>query len=535
MDRGDAAAGRVALRWTIPAALLAIEYLGLSVIVDFPTSGSAIHVVEAIRLAVPVAIGAAVGGWLLARRSLLQRLRWAADALPPWRPLPPLGLHVLAFAATALLAHRLLRAGAPPLEPAALLLWCGAAATCVVLALASAAPLGWTARLVVRRWRLPLLSVGVGLLAWWTAALLERTWGTLSGGTLYAVAGLLRVLTADVTLDAGARVVGAGGFDVVIAPICSGVNGIGLVLVFQTVWIFVSRPRLRLPRALVLLPLGAAAALLANVVRIAALILVGAAGHEHLALGGFHSKLGWILFVPIALGSIVLGERLPWFRRDDAAATADAEDVPAAAAAYVAPLVAALATALVTGLWSGGAFDAWYGLRAGTAVLALWLVRRSLPALRPSLSPVSIAAAAAVALPWIAFGGAPGGAELSVAIAGLEPAERLAWIAARVAASCLVLPAAEELAFRGFLLPALVSPDFERVPARAWTWAAVLLSSAAFGALHGSFLLGTAAGCAFAAARLWRGRLADAIAAHALCNAAVAAAVLLGGRWDLWA
>ena len=124
--------------------------------------------------------------------------------------------------------------------------------------------------------------------------------------------------------------------------------------------------------------------------------------------------------------------------------------------------------------------------------------------------------------------------EIAAALAGLGAAERGVWIAVRAAGSCLVIPLVEELAFRGFLLPWIVSPEFERVPPRGWTWAAALGSSLAFGALHGEWLLGTVAGLAFAAARLWRGRLGDAVLAHALCNAAVAAAVLTRGWWGLW-
>jgi CAAX prenyl protease-like protein len=105
----------------------------------------------------------------------------------------------------------------------------------------------------------------------------------------------------------------------------------------------------------------------------------------------------------------------------------------------------------------------------------------------------------------------------------------------RVVGSCLLVPVVEELAFRGFLLRWLVSPEFERVPPRAWTWWAVLLSSVAFGALHSHWILGTLAGLAFAAARLRRGHLGDAIFAHALANAGIAVAVLAFGRWDLWA
>ena len=97
-----------------------------------------------------------------------------------------------------------------------------------------------------------------------------------------------------------------------------------------------------------------------------------------------------------------------------------------------------------------------------------------------------------------------------------------------------MIPIVEELAFRGFLLPWLVSPRFEQVPPRVWTFGAVAFSSLAFGALHRVWLLGALAGLAFAVARLRRGRLGDAILAHAAANAVVAAAAVWGGRLDLW-
>jgi CAAX prenyl protease-like protein len=109
----------------------------------------------------------------------------------------------------------------------------------------------------------------------------------------------------------------------------------------------------------------------------------------------------------------------------------------------------------------------------------------------------------------------------------------VAWLAVRVTGSVFVIPLVEELAFRGFLLPWLVSPDFENVSPRAWTWPAVLLSSLAFGALHEHWVLGTLAGLVFAAVRLHRGRLSDAVLAHSVANAVVAAAAL-SGLWALW-
>ncbi|MGB8931514.1 MAG: CAAX prenyl protease-related protein, partial [Anaeromyxobacteraceae bacterium] len=193
---------------------------------------------------------------------------------------------------------------------------------------------------------------------------------------------------------------------------------------------------------------------------------------------------------------------------------------------------AAVATALVTALFAEG-FDRWYAARIAAAAAALVLVRRSLPRLEPRAAILPILIGAAVCALWLL----PSGGEGAGAYEGmsrLSAGERWLWVAGRVLGSCLVVPVVEELAFRGFLLPWLVRPDFERVAPRAWTWPALLLSSLAFGALHSHWLLGAAAGMAFAAARLHRGRLEDAILAHAVANAGVAVAVLTAGRWDLW-
>lgn len=521
------------LRWAVPVALLLAEYLTLSWLVDLPTSGPALRLAEAVRIAVPVMIGAAAGGWLIERRQAHLALQEIAASLPPWRPWPALAAQVTAFIVTALLARRLLGEGSPAVAARDLAGVLACAAIAALCALASAAPLRWTAHLIVLRWRVPLVALALGLLSWRAAAAAEGLWGVLSSGTLTAVARLLRLLGYSVTLDSATRYVAVGHFRVIIAPVCSGVDGIGLVLLFQCVWLSMARSRLRLWRALVLLPLGAAAALVANVLRIAVLVLVGASGRTELAFGGLHSKLGWILFIAIALASVAIAERLQWLQRAVARAPSKDDEPPAAVAAYLAPLLAALATALVTSIWSDGVLDLWYGARIAAALAVLLLVRRDLPRLAFSAPWVPTLLAAGVCAIWIPWGGAEGSA-LAANLALLSPLGRWGWIAVRVVGSCLVIPLVEELAFRGFLLPWLASPRFEDAPPRQWTWLAVILSSAAFGALHERWLLGTIAGLAFAAARLYRGRLGDAVLAHALCNVGIAIAVLLGGRWDLW-
>jgi exosortase E/protease (VPEID-CTERM system) len=491
------------------------------------------RLIGVVRLLVPVVIGGGAAGWLLARRSLGQALRDSAASLPPWHPWPALAAHLIAFSATAVAAYRLMREGAPAVTTGHLTAWLGGVAVSVLLAMSSAAPLRWTLRVIAVHWRGPLLALAVGLLAWRAAAAAEGLWGILSAGTIRAVAWLLRLVAGEATFDPAKSLIGLRGFDVRVAPICSGVDGVGLVVLFQAVWISLARSRIRLRRALLLLPLGAVAAMAVNVLRIATMIMVGASGREGLAMGGLHSKLGWLLFTAMALGSVALAENLPWLQRPGAAAIPEDEEVPRAAVAYLAPLLGALGAALVTSIWSEGGLDTWYGLRIVAALAVLFLVREALPHLSLSWSWVPVLLAAATCAIWVSWVDGDGTA-LADSVGRLSPAARWTWIAIRATGSVLVIPVVEELAFRGFLLPWLVSPMFESVAPRAWTWPAVLLSSLAFGALHEHWLPGAAAGLAFAAARLYRGRLGDAILAHALCNGGVAAAVLVAGRWDLW-
>jgi exosortase E/protease (VPEID-CTERM system) len=519
-------------RFALPFGLLVGEALVLSLLGDFPTSGPALRLASLARILVPSAMGAGAAGWIIARGGIEAAARGAAT-LPPWRPRLALLVHAPAFAVTAWLAHSLLGRGAAPVGSGPFLAWSACAALTALTAVATAAPLGWLLRFASAHLRVPLLATAVGVLAWRAAAAAEALWGVLGTSTLHAVGALLRAARPDAVVLPAESVVGAGGFEVIIAPVCSGVDGLGLLAVFQALWFSLARSRVRFGRAALLLPLGLAAWFGANVLRIAALVLLGASGREDLALGAFHSRLGWLLFVAVALGTVAAGERIRWFRRAEGAARREDGGVPDRTAAYVGPLVAALATALVTGLWASASFDALYGARVLAASLALLAVRKDLP--RPSLSP-SLAPAllgAAVAAVWIAWPHGDGDAVRSEVLR-LAPPARAAWIAVRIAGACAVVPAVEELAFRGFLLPWLVRPDFEAAPPRAWTWPAVVLSSLAFGAVHQHFVLGAVAGGAFAAARLRRGRLGDAVLAHALANAGLAAAVLLGGRWDLW-
>ena len=68
-------------------------------------------------------------------------------------------------------------------------------------------------------------------------------------------------------------------------------------------------------------------------------------------------------------------------------------------------------------------------------------------------------------------------------------------VALRLIGAVITVPIAEELAFRGFLLRRLAGPDFESVPWRNISWMPLVISSLAFGILHGErWLAGAIAG-----------------------------------------
>lgn len=107
------------------------------------------------------------------------------------------------------------------------------------------------------------------------------------------------------------------------------------------------------------------------------------------------------------------------------------------------------------------------------------------------------------------------------------------WLGFRLVGSILIVPVIEELAFRGYLQRRLISADFTKAR-YDWHWPAALISAAAFALLHSNWIAGLLAGLAFSFAASRRGKLSDAVLAHATANLLVGVAVLGAGRWDLW-
>lgn len=445
----------------------------------------------------------------------------------------PLLLHAIAFAGFVAATQYVFGSSIAAPDATWVAVWAALAATVLLSAVTIVLPMRSLTGVLVRFRRPLVVGAGVGLAAWAAGRLTGELWWVLSRFTFDAAAAVLRLAGQQVVADPERFQLGIGDYTVTIASSCAGYEGIGLILVFLAAFLWLERRHLRFPSAWLLLPLGVIAVLAANVLRIAVLIALGRWVSPAIAEGSFHSKAGWALYCAIALG-IATGARHS--RLVVRAAASRPGETWNPTAVFIGPLMVLIATALVTGLVAGD-FDYLYPLRVFAVAAVLYAYRSELPPVvrRPSWE--SIALGTAVFVVWLVLEPRPDLAQVAASqrqFDALPMAARAAWLLFRVLGSVVTVPIAEELAFRGFLLRRLVAADFTQVSLRTFTWPSVLLSSLAFGALHRRWIAGTIAGVCYALAQQRRGRLADAIAAHAVTNALIAADVLFLGAWSLW-
>jgi exosortase E/protease (VPEID-CTERM system) len=377
-----------------------------------------------------------------------------------------------------------------------------------------------------------LIGIATGSLGWIAGQLTNRLWEPLCFGTFSTVACLLRLAGLDVVSRPERYVIGTPGFRVAIAPECSGFEGIGLIWIFLGAYLWLFRRELRFPRAFLLLPIGTVVIWLANSVRIAALVILGTYGSQAVALGGFHSQAGWLAFNAVGLGLVIASHRSRFFR--PGAGPHLRRTGPNPAAAYLGPVLALLATMMVTGAFSAG-FDRLYPLRVLAAGIVLWHYRSEYTDLRRTWSWEAMAIGTAVFAIWMALEPGPTEADPIIRwLGGLPRGWAAGWLAFRIVGSALVVPLAEELAFRSFLIRRLISADFTDTPSGQFTLRSFVISSVLFGALHGRWLAGTLAGFLYAVALYRRRELSDAVVAHATTNTLIAAHVLATGCWSMW-
>jgi len=503
------------------------------------------------------------------------RLKAVQDKIPFGRNL--FGAHLLCIAAVFSITLATQKGlGWLPFDPYSYTKSAGYMLGTLLLALACVPLRSWIGaiRATGRLWLYALLG---GVAGWYIGSPIKFLWavtstdqsGFMQRFTLHAVQMCLGLFRSDISADPVTFLIGTPRYLIYIAPGCSGVEGLGLVLIFTSIWLWYFRKEYRFPQALLLVPCALGCIWLLNIARLCVLILIAdTGGHEEVAKG-FHAQAGWIAFTLVGLGFSFASQRLSWVHRIPGAlpnpavdplktgleAGADVhEDLSIhrgespAIRAYLLPFLAILGATFISKAASGS-MEWLYPLRFFAAAIVLFCFWPELKKLDWRFGWFGPAAGAAVFLLWIApsafalFGPTHHHAanSLGPALAALSPATRWTWISFRVAAAVITVPIAEELAFRGYLARRLISRDFVSVSFSSLTLLSIGISSAVFGMEHMKdlldwrhLLLGTLAGLAFGAALRWRGRIGDAVAAHAVSNLLLAVWVLGMSDWAQW-
>lgn len=443
--------------------------------------------------------------------------------------------HLVLVIALAPLSYLLYRETASNLSFAVVVaLWVmvGAAATiAAILAMAPRALWFGAARVLGVIWWYAAIAALLGTGA---MQMTQRLWTPTAVLTFDLVRRSLTPIVPTLSADPANMVLSTDHFAVQIADVCSGLEGVGLMLAFSGAWLLYFRREYIFPRALLLVPAGVIAIFALNVLRIAALILIGNAGFPTVAIYGFHSQAGWIAFNTVACGLVFVSRGSTWLNRTAAiSATSQATDNPTAT--YLMPLLGILAAGAVSRAVSGS-FEYCYPLRliVGLGVLARYRHKLALVDWRwswrgPALGVIIFAlwmVGAHFLLPPAA---------MPEKLAAMSPGWRGTWIAGRVMAAVVAVPIAEELAYRGFLMRRLCSPDFESVPYQSVGWLPLTVTAGVFGLAHGALWFpGIIAGLGFGLILVRRGNLGEAVAAHVTANALVAVSVLCVGQWQLW-
>lgn len=388
--------------------------------------------------------------------------------------------------------------------------------------------------IIKKYWKLLLASSGLGVLGWGVGAYTNRLFDYLGYATFYCSGQLLRLFTADIVCNWNMHELGTSGFSVCIDKACSGYEGMGLILVFLAAYLWLFRSNLMFPRALLLLPAGVLAAWLMNCLRIWALILVGTYVSADIALGGFHSRAGALLFCCLALGMAWASHHSRWVSKRVEPHSSDNNAI--LTVAYLAPFMSILAVAMITGLASTG-FDYLYPIRILVASFLLWRCRKYYELLRFKVSWIPIAAGMGVLLFWLALSPAP--AEGSTAafansLKAIHPLLAALWLIFRIIGSSAVVPLVEEIAFRGYLTRRIISADFSKIPMGQFSWLSFILSSVLFGLMHQRWFAGILAGFVYALVLYRRRNLADAVISHATTNFALSIYILCTKQWHLW-
>lgn len=326
---------------------------------------------------------------------------------------------------------------------------------------------------------------------------------------------------------------GTESFVVDIGPTCLGYQGVSIVLLLLLFYIISNRDRLWLARSLLVLPVAVGAMLLFNAVRIAVLVGIGAEWSPEVAVMGFHSTAGWVELI-LTLFMVVLAlNHYPFFLRPSAQRLASTSESALRDEIFLLPQVALIGVSFITQMFTG-AFYWLYPVHIAVAVYVFWRHRARFPKPQVAAPAVAVAGGLVVFVLWVSLIPPDTVAAQTFAreLFSASPALVVCWLLMRFAGTAIVVPLVEELAFRAFLLRQVQRWSGQVLSPPLALVSGVVLSALTFGILHSAWLAGSLAGLVYAGVYLRRGKLYDAVLAHAITNLLVALYAVLFERWS---
>lgn len=342
----------------------------------------------------------------------------------------------------------------------------------------------------------------------------------------------------------GDPVLQKGDFAIQMAPSCAGYRGMLISVIALSLILALNWTRLRPVRALALGMAAVAAVFVMNAARIALLFSIGVNISEEVAVNGFHNHFGTISLLAIVGVALVILQR-PYFERVPAVAGGPGITVERPRPVFegygdlaqlLLPLAIMLSVSFTVGSFQGE-FNWFYFIPATVGAALMWVMRdRIIEEMKGAPTLAGLFCGVAVYVLWIAM--IPPNPErvalFETALGGVALPVLIAWVVIRVLGSSIVVPVLEELAFRAGLTRIITRATGPKLGQPVALVLAVLLSSVAFGLMHADILAATVAGIAYGALAAWRGRIGDAIVAHAVTNFLIAVHVLALGEWSYW-
>lgn len=425
-------------------------------------------------------------------------------------------------------------AGSAVLLPAFLCWVLGMAAILSGIALYVAPLSAWRAFLA-SSWTKLIPVVLTGMIAPYFAMAIRPLWQleTMSDFTFRGVVWLLEGLGYAPQTFEGKKVIGVDPFYINVAPQCSGIEGIALVVLFVTLYLGIFRKELRFPHVLLLYPIGILTSVMFNLLRITVLLVIGIEGNPELAVGGFHSHAGWLLFTLVALGIVVAAQTVPALQRQVPQHGAE-EAAPRGPqvsffrdpeVARILPFAIFMFSALLASAFAQSP-GVVYPLRVvamAAALAVFWPVYR---ALVWRIDPVALGVGIAIGLMWVLIpveaseGPAPYGTLAGGALVG--------WFILRGLGTIVLVPVIEELFFRDYL-----ERKLRLGTGLLWQVLAACVTAGLFALLHDRWAEAFVAGIAFSFLMQRRGNVVDPIVAHAGANALVYGVALATGNLNI--